>query len=86
MSNRADTDLLNDIREAIQRIQSYLGDISYRPTLPRFAPQRGRMRPIAQTLRVCAIGDGDFVRWLAFGRASWTVRWQLIRNAIGRRQ
>jgi uncharacterized protein with HEPN domain len=29
MSNRADTDFVNDIREAIQRITSYLGTLSY---------------------------------------------------------
>lgn len=29
MSNRADIDFVNDIREAIQRISSYLGGMSY---------------------------------------------------------
>ena len=46
MSNRADTDLLNDIREAIQRIQSYLGDISYEAFLDDTKTQDAVIRNI----------------------------------------
>lgn len=46
MSNRADTELLNDIREAIQRIQSYLGDISYEAFLDDTKTQDAVIRNI----------------------------------------
>ena len=46
MSDRTDTDLLNDIREAIQRIETYLGHISYEAFLDDTKTQDAVIRNI----------------------------------------
>ena len=61
MSKRTDTDLLSDIREAIRRIQIYLGEISYEDFLDDSKTQDAVIRNI-EIIGEAAKGVSEQVR------------------------